>query len=381
MHYEAQDNCRICQQPLKSVIDFGSLALTSQFPRSGEEAIRAPLHLAQCTACSLLQLKHTVDPEVMYTDEYGYSSGVNEQMVAHLTDLVDFVATRYDVKPGDGVLDIACNDGTLLRAWAPYKVDRYGVDPVAAEVPGCRVIPGYFIPGWYHDMKVITSVAVLYDLNDPIEFVNGIAEALSPDGVWVVEVQYVGEIFDGKWDQICHEHLCYYGLSHLMQLAGYAGLYFDYAEVNPSNGGSLRACFTKSRPKHVPRGFGLVRDEDRWDVSKLPEMIKRSADSIFEEVYNVPSAVYVLGASTKGNTILQVAGLDRRHIVAALDRNPAKVGRVLPGSSIPIIRDDSALSNGASFLVLPYHFRRSILKRHGPGRYIFPLPNVSVVCV
>jgi SAM-dependent methyltransferase len=343
--------------------------------------MRAPLHLMRCTHCKLLQLKHTVDPSIMYTDGYGYASGVNEQMVAHLTDLVDFVAARYDVQPFDPVLDIACNDGTLLRAWEPYKVVRYGVDPVASFVKGCHINRRYFEAGVYRNMKVITSVAVLYDLDNPRAFVQGIADALTPDGVWVVEVQYAGEIFEGKWDQICHEHLCYYGLSHLLLLAHAAGLFFDYAEVNPSNGGSLRVCFTKKASKRPLRGFGIMRDEDRWDVRRLPEMIGRSADAIAQAVRR-EDLVYILGASTKGNVIVQTAHLRHGDIMAALDRNPTKVGRLLPGTDIPIVSDVGfAAEPNAAFLVLPYHFRRSILKRHAPGKFLFPLPTVSTVCV
>lgn len=371
-------NCRICRQPLESVVDFGTLALTSQFPLPGEGDIRAPMHLMQCSSCKLLQLAHTVDPHLMYTSAYGYASGVNEQMVSHLNELVDFVAGRYDVRPGESVLDIASNDGTLLRAWERYGVKRYGVDPVASDVPGCWVDKTYFAPGVYGDMKVITSVAVLYDLDDPVRFVQGIADALSHDGVWAVEVQYAGEIFDGKWDQICHEHLCYYGLSHVLALAGYAGLFFDYAEINPSNGGTLRACFTK-QPQRRYRGHGLIDDERMWDVTSLDSRIRHSALAIRGAVHMSKGDVYVLGASTKGNVILQTAQLDHDDIVAAVDRNPAKAGRVLPGSRIPIIGEHVMPAN-ASYLVLPYHFRRSITKRYGPFRYIFPLPKVSVAC-
>lgn len=333
----------------------------------------------QCAVCKLLQLEHTVKPSLMYTDGYGYASGVNETMVAHLTDLVDFVAARYNVRRGDSVLDIACNDGTLLRAWEPYEVARYGVDPIASDVLGASVHRGYFRSGVYCGMKVITSVAVLYDLEKPVEFVQGIADALAADGVWVAELQYAGEIFDGKWDQICHEHLCYYGLSHVMQLASYAGLYFDYAEVNPSNGGSLRACFTKNPRNGPKRGAGLVNDELYWDVSKLPGMILNSVDAIAREVRSHEN-VRIIGASTKGNVIVQAARLDS--INQAHDRNPRKVGRYLPGTKIQIIPDREALMpREYTYLVLPYHFRRSIVKRYGPGmKYIFPLPNVSVVC-
>lgn len=380
MHYLTRDDCRICKGPLQHVVDFGNLALTSQFPKAGEQAPYAPLHLMQCEHCSLLQLEHTVKPELMYTDGYGYASGVNEQMVAHLTDLVDFVAARYDIRPNESVLDIACNDGTLLRAWEPYEVERYGIDPVASDVPGCRILPMYFAGQFYCDMKVITSVAVLYDLDDPVTFVQGIADALADDGVWVCEVQYAGEIFDGKWDQICHEHLCYYGLSHVVTLANRAGLFFDYAEVNPSNGGSLRACFTKSPPTRPVRGWGLVHDERHWHAWKLPAMILNSCDAIAQAVRDETQPVYVMGASTKGNVILQAAGLDNQDIAWALDRNPSKRGRTLPGSGIPIIGDEVAIEDDVTFLVLPYHFRRSILKRHGPGRYIFPLPHVSITC-
>lgn len=375
--YKERSTCRLCGNGLDSVVDFGDLALTSQFPEVGEDAIRAPLHLMKCDVCGLLQLKHTVDPKLMYTEKYGYLSGVNETMVAHLNDLVDTVAARYNVGPEDNVLDIASNDGTLLRAWEKHNVMRYGCDPIGAPVKDAHVVRKYFDDGW-KNLKVITSVAVLYDLDDPKKFANDVATALTDDGVWVVEVQYAGEIFEGKWDQICHEHLCYYGLSQLMHLGSYAGLYFDRAELNESNGGSIRAYFTKSPNNSLHRGAFMVNEEAQWDSSALGAQIALSAKEIATAVRKYDRVV-VLGASTKGNVIMQVAGLTSDDIVAAVDRNPTKHGRVLPGSGIAINREGFEWDADA-YLVLPYHFRSSVMKRQGPGRYIFPLPNVSVVC-
>lgn len=336
----------------------------------------------ECVDCRLLQLRHTVDPKLMYKEGYGYASGVNETMVDHLSDLVDEVASRYDVSPGDCVLDIASNDGTLLKAWGRYGVERTGVDPIASNVPGCEIVKDYFTGWWPKDFfKVVTSVAVLYDIDDPTDFAQRVAHTLRPDGVWVVEVQYAGEIFAGKWDQICHEHLCYYGLSQLINLAHVAGLWFDGASLNESNGGTLRAYFTKAIPLGKARGYGLVHEESStgvWDTAQIRGLIGESAEQIAMAVRTFKRP-HVLGASTKGNVILQVAKLGKNDIVAALDRNPTKVGRVLPGSGIPII-DDMRTVDADAFLVLPYHFKRSIVKRHGPHTYIWPLPKVVVQC-
>lgn len=341
----------------------------------------------KCDQCALLQLKHSVDPGLMYTDAYGYASGVNETMVEHLGGLVDDIAQKFNVHAGQAVLDIACNDGTLLKTWEKYGVERHGVDPVAADVPGCSIVKDYF-GGWWpkNYFKVITSVAVLYDLEDPSDFVQHIADCLAPDGVWAVEVQYAGEIFAGKWDQICHEHLCYYGLTQVRGLAHGAGLFFAGAELNDSNGGSLRAYFTKTAPRaQITRGLGLIHEENlpfSWNTRGLASKIWESAENINRVVrsYDFP---YVVGASTKGNVILQVAGLGNNDIVAAIDRNRAKIGRSLPGSRIPIIGENDRLSDAADgFLVLPYHFRKSILRRMAPSKvpFIFPLPTVSIVC-
>lgn len=382
--YTTRVTCRLCSGPLGNVVDFGMSALTSSFPAHGEMHTYAPMHLMQCATCKLLQLDSTVNPKLMYREGYGYASGINEQMVAHLTKLVDDVADRYDVMRGDPVLDIACNDGTLLKAWEKYGVDRHGVDPIASDVPGCKITKDYFTGGDIGRFKVITSVAMFYDLDDPIDFACKVASSLRDDGVWIVEVGYAGALLEGRWDGVCHEHLTYFGLTQLMHIGQVAGMYFARAELNESNGGSIRVHFTKRPYKGIIQGYGFLTDEIWWKPELLSDRIFKDCEAIRLVVSHF-DVVDVLGASTKGNTILQAAGLNHNDIRYAVDRNPAKVGRVLPGTSIPIVGDDRPVDvSPDAYLMLPYHFKDSILKRHATDvkngvKFILPLPKTRIL--
>lgn len=382
MNYTLTPNCRICGTETRQIADLGTPALSSMFPRPGEEAPRIPVTVRECPSCGLIQLGESTNPALMYRDGYGYKSGINESMVAHLRDIV----TRGSLflKGNDSVLDIGCNDGTLLKLWESYGVNRFGYDPIGEDVPGATIVRDYFKP---HDRKyrVITSIAMLYDLPDPVAFAKAIYDCLEDDGAWILEVGYAGAIQDGCWDGICHEHLTYFGLKQITAIADRTGFNVSNATLNSVNGGSLQ-CVLKKRLFPSGVGASSLSHENLWDWRGLQLSIAGSCKVIRDEVaFYGHSGTYVLGASTKGNMLLQTCGLDHNFIEAAIERNPDKVGRMTPGSNI-LIRSEGWMHDHPPkvLLVLPYHFREALLHRYADLReagvkFIFPLPTLEVV--
>lgn len=339
------------------------------------------MRLMRCDDCGLLQLEHDTKPELMYRAGYGYRSSINETMVRHLAGLLDRVE-KY-VPQGGAVLDIGCNDGTLLRGWGRQRpdVERFGIDPVAEEVGGAHITRGYFKPdGRQYD--VITSFAMFYDLPDPMAFAKDVAASLKPGGIWALEVGYVGALRGGLWDGVCHEHLEYYGLDDIYRIARAAGLTIQASELTSANGGSLFVTLSKKVRFLDPAQHNMLRHERDMGWSHFSETIRRSIDAIRAAVKG--KRTYVLGASTKGNTLLQACGFTSSDVEACMERNPDKVGRFTPGSQIPIISEEDARRDPPEqFLVLPYHFKDGILTRETELRsrgvkFIFPLPRVEI---
>jgi hypothetical protein len=223
--HEVEVNCRFCTKATELLTDLGDLALTSFFPtKSGAFAPRIPLTVRRCPNCGLVQLGENTNPDLMYREGYGYKSGTNEAMVAHLHDVVLRLGTPH-IKNNDAVLDIGSNDGTLLALWVGHGLQRWGIDPIGENAPGATVERKFF--AYEHarpKFKVITSLAMFYDLPRPLSFVMDVEKSLAEGGVWIVEVQYAPKLLEGYWDGICHEHLCYYGLRQIRAMAQQVGL-------------------------------------------------------------------------------------------------------------------------------------------------------------
>jgi NDP-4-keto-2,6-dideoxyhexose 3-C-methyltransferase len=380
--------CRFCAKATEPLTYLGELALTSFFPKPGQPCPKIPLSVRRCPNCGLVQLGENTNPDLMYREGYGYKSGTNESMVEHLNDIARlFGRVIPQPEKGDAVLDIGCNDGTLLKVFSPTLI-RYGVDPIGSPVEGCTVERKFF--AYDPDrpkFKVITSLAMFYDLPRPLSFVMDVERSLAEGGVWIVEVQYAPKLLEGYWDGICHEHLTYWGLSQLRPAAGQVGLYLQHFEFNDVNGGSILCVFGREKlamGSEVSRSAQAIIEKERslgWD--ELHDVIRFSAKNVRSAVNG--RRVYALGASTKGNTLLQTAFLDNQFIKAAVERNPEKIGKVTPGTGIPIISEEDAWANPPeAFLVLPYHFREGLLKRYERFReqgvkFIFPLPTVEEV--
>lgn len=409
--------CRICGSgDLRPAVDLGTQYIASAFV-AGEppEFLRQPhpLEVIRCgdpRGCGLVQLRHSVSPQVLYHD-YGYRSGTNEIMRRNLADIVTRIESLVPLAPGDTVLDIGCNDGTLLAAYAEPKLDRLGIDPSTnvadmARAKGFEVAPEFFSREVFERVRgnrkarVITSIAMFYDLDDPGTFVGDVAAILADDGVWVVELSYLPFMLERRsFDTICHEHLEYYALRQVEWLLERHGLAVQAAELNDINGGSFRLFIRrKEYARSLPddrreldairrREAALALDTDAPYAAfrQSIQNVRRELADLVRRVALEGKTIYAYGASTKGNTILQYCGLDHRTIAKAADRNPEKWGRRTLGTDIPIVSEEQARDeNPDCFLVLPWHFFQGFVERERAflergGKFIVPLPETRVV--
>jgi NDP-4-keto-2,6-dideoxyhexose 3-C-methyltransferase len=409
--------CRICGSPdLHPVIDLGSQYIASIFVEDEVPSFLQqpyPLEVVRCAAsdgCGLVQLRHTISPDVLYSN-YGYRSGTNEMMRAHLRDIAAKIEQMVDLRGGDIVLDIGCNDGTLLDSYQTAGIDKLGFDPAgnvveSARQKGLDVVNDFFSFQSYvkvrpnMKVRVITSIAMFYDLENPRQFIRDVASVLSDDGIWVLELSYLPLMLQkNSYDTICHEHLEYYALKPIEGMLQREQLQVHRIEFNDINGGSFRLYIRKDTFGPVLQHDRLFLDKVRADERALgldkdrPYMLFREAVSrlrgelrgLLVELREAGKSVYVYGASTKGNIILQFCGIDNALVAKAADRNPMKWGMRTLGTGIPIVSEEEARSeNPDYFLVLPWHFLASFINRekiflNRGGKFIVPLPEVQIV--
>ena len=405
------EKCRICGNPdLLPVLSLGNQVLTGVFPRSPEDNITCgPLELVKCHGegtCSLLQLAHSYDSAEMYGANYGYRSGLNRSMVSHLGQKVQKLLAQYPVSPGDVVLDIGSNDGTLLSNY-PEGVLPIGMDPTAAKFreyyqPRVTVIPDFFsaekflAATWGKKARMVTSIAMLYDLESPLDFVRQIASILENNGVWHFEQSYMPSMIQvNAYDTICHEHLEYYGLRQIQWMLEKNGLKILEVEINDINGGSfaVTAALESSRlPANESQLRKILEAESIFETTepyeKFADRVSSHRDELREKIAAITqegASILGYGASTKGNVILQYCGLTTREIPAIAEVNPDKFGAFTPGTLIPIISEKEAHARKPDyFLVLPWHFRSNLLEREAAyicegGKMLFPLPSIEIV--
>ncbi len=408
-------SCRVCgSHKLASILSLGSIYVSDFVTdRTATSEKTYPLELVLCNpnegGCGLLQLKHTVNPEKMYRFYY-YHSGTNAMMCEALANITRSAVKKVRVKADDLVLDIGCNDGTLLRSYKTKGLKLIGFDPAKNLVPEARVgttkiINDYFnfeafeesLPG--KKAKIITSIAMFYDLDDPNKFVGDIAKCLHDDGIWIIQMSYLPMMLDANaFDNICHEHLEYYSMFSLKNLLKRHGLKPVDVELNDVNAGSFRVYVMHETAKAPAPGLwrlaALERKENRLGLadketyfrfaSRVDEARNETYGFIKQEVSR-GKTVYVYGASTKGNTLLQYFNLDHRFIAGASEKNPDKFGKKTVGTLIPIVSDEEARKARPDyFLVLPWHFLKVFVKQEkkylsSGGRFIVPLPQMKLI--
>jgi len=348
--------------------------------------------LMHCPDCGLVQLRETVNPRELYHYGYGYRSGTTHTMKSHLKDIVDRAGTEVDLcYRSDVVLDIGCNDGTLLSFW-PENVVRVGFDPIAKPKDGYRIVQDFFNYGSYrravsNQTKVITAIAMFYDLASPISVAKDMYEILDNKGIVIIEVAYIGALLKGAWDGVCHEHLEYYGLAQLKRILERVGFKIFHAELNDINGGSIQVWADKGVRPIKSSVYGILNKEWMFNFKDFKDNALRAASRINHVVKKLKSegkTIDIYGASTKGNTLLQFCGI-KNEIRWAADRNPEKVGKVTPGTRIPIVSEMESRNNPPDYyLVLPWAFKDEFISREkallNKGvRFIFPLPNLEIV--
>jgi SAM-dependent methyltransferase len=399
--YKERITCRLCGGSFEKVLELGNTYL-NDFVDTDKEIVSAPLTLVKCTNCELVQLKHTADLDRLYR-QYWYQSSLNKSMVASLQDVINNVETRIHLTSGDTVIDIGCNDGTMLSQYHVDGLYKIGIDPAINLAEKAQANCDLFINDYFGNYnmslptaKVITTIAMFYDLEDPHVFIELVKQSLDKNGIWVIQFTDLFSMFKiNAFDNICHEHLEYYSFKVLKNLLEQHNLDIFDVSTNNVNGGSVRAyvCWKGARKveatviDHLLKEieYMLSFDDPFKAFSERVNNIKQSTISFILDQNTKGKIVAAMGASTKGNTLLQYFGLTNKEIKFAGEVNPDKFGKKTVATNVPIISEKEALVLKPDyFLLLPWHFKESILAKNQSylqkgGHFIIPCPQFEII--
>lgn len=409
MNYRQVSQCRICGNThLQRVLDLGEQMLTGVFPRERQADVTVgPLRLVKCDGgpevCGLLQLEHSYDLGEMYGENYGYRSGLNASMVRHLHAKVQRILSQVTLKAGDLVVDIGSNDSTTLQAY-PKELELVGIDPTGVKFhqyypAHIKLIPDFFsaerlktrYPG--RKAKVVTSFSMFYDLEAPMAFMRQVHDVLADDGIWVFEQSYMPTMLKmNSYDTVCHEHLEFYALRPIQWMAERVGLRILDVEFNDVNGGSFSITAAKQlgaepispivqRILDEESAAGLETLVPYREFAARVEQTRLDLREFIRKAQTEGKRVAALGASTKGNVLLQYCGLTEREVACVGEVNPDKFGAFTPGTWLPIVEEARLLEMGFDYLlVLPWHFRGFFEQsaKLKSSQLLFPLPWVDV---
>jgi hypothetical protein len=411
--YKKIGKCRICgNTQLETVLDLGEQMLTGVFPREkNAQVTTGPLRLVKCVGddqvCGLLQMEHSYDLAEMYGENYGYRSGLNASMMKHLHDKVDRILSLVSLRGGDLVVDIGSNDSTTLRAYPAEGPVLVGIDPTGSKFqsfypPHVHLIPEFFssalLKARFPEKKatVVTSFSMFYDLEDPMGFMREVHDILADDGIWVFEQSYMPTMLEtNSYDTVCHEHLEFYAFRQIKWMADRVGLRILDVEFNDVNGGSFSITVSKAggNSDTLPLVQNLLDEEYKKELHTLKPYqafaervleTRRDLLAFIDAAKAAGKTVAALGASTKGNVLLQYCGLTTAQVQSVGEVNPEKFGCYTPGTWLPIISEQELLSRKPDFvIVLPWHFRQFFIhnKKLTGINLVFPLPKVEVIKV
>ena len=401
--------CRICDSTnLKIVISLGDQYITSRFPNYCDFSTpKTPIDLCVCQNCRLLQLYQTTMPSELYEYEYGYRSGISNTMREHLKKYQEEILSIVQLNEGDVIVDIGSNDSTMLQYYS-NKLKRIGVDPTGSQFKeyyiNVELLATYFthqnFKNIYGDIKckLVSSISMFYDLPQPVQFAKDIYNILDDNGIWTCEQSYLLSMLKtNSIDTICHEHLEYYSLHQIKEIADRSNFKIIKVEFNDCNGGSFRIYFAKK--------YSSMYKEDTEVIDKIiKEEIEYGLhdDNIFKhfmdncdnqinklkkfiDVVNKNNKkIYIYGASTKGNCLLQYGNITENDIKYAVERNPKKEGK-MTSTGIRIIMEEQMRKEQPDYLlVLPWHFKNEIIQRESDflekgGQLIFPFPEFEII--
>jgi len=409
--YKEIEKCRVSKSKnLVPVLSLGEQYLSGVFPSEKDNAVsKGPLDLVWCPDSGLLQLKQSYSLEEMYGDNYGYRSGLNQSMVDHLTKKAQYLEKLCGLSSNDLVVDIGSNDATFLKAFDIKNITRVGVDPSGDKFrqyypEDIELIDEFFPSSTFKKKyknkkaKLITSISMFYDLEDPLDFIENINEILDDNGVWHFEQSYMPSMLrTGSYDTICHEHLEYYSLSVVKNMLELSGLIIIDVKFNDVNGGSFSVTAAKKtsslKSDNVLISW-LLMQEERMGLD-TPRPYREFENRVYNHRKNLVDLICSLnadgklivgyGASTKGNILLQFCGLSEKEIPFIAEVNQDKFGKMTPGTNIPIISEEEARKIQPDyFFVLPWHFKNGIISKESAfisngGKFIVPLPEIQVV--
>jgi GDP-mannose 4,6-dehydratase len=401
--------CRLCKNTTTTdIISLGEQYITSRFPLYGDFSTpKTSITLCMCESCGLVQLRETTDCNELYEYEYGYRSGISNTMRTHLKQYQEEILTKIQLSKGDIIVDIGSNDSTMLQYYS-NDIRRIGVDPTGKQFSQyygeVELLPTYFTYENFTNRfgnkqpKMVSSICMFYDLPDPVQFAKDIHSILHDEGVWTCEQSYLPTMIKtNSIDTICHEHLEYYSLHQVKDIADRAGFSIIDVKFNDSNGGSFRVYFAKNTSSvHIPNTTlvnAILAEEYEYGIMNL-DLYRKFMENVNNEVNKLRNfienviangkSVYIYGASTKGNCLLQYAKLDEKYMKYAVERNPNKIGK-MTSTGIEIISEEKMRENPPDYLfVLPWHFRDEIIVRENTflengGQFIFPFPHFDVV--
>ena len=405
--------CRICaSQNIESFLDLGVLALTGKYADPGVRIDKQPLNLGKCLKCGLVQLMDNFINTDLYGAGYGYESHLNNSMKSHLQSTAKYIENRFKPSKNDIIVDVASNDGTLLSGYSADTKKLIGIDPLinifANKYPnGAIKINEFFSKEAYfksteQKAKIITSFSVFYDLEDPIKFSRDIENILVEDGVWVLEQSYLPMMISSLgFDTICHEHLLYLSLSDFDRIFKHVGLEIFEAKLNNINGGSIQLYVKKSSNSnyavspyvnwllHWEKSSGVNTFDSCKVFAKNVKDYSLRLRKLIESYKDIGYFIFGLGASTKGNVLLQYCTLGEL-IEEIGEVNPKKFGKVTPGTNIPIVNQDKLIgpqnldTTNQLGIIIPWHFRNSIKNSAEDylskgGSLLVPLPFPEII--
>jgi len=397
--------CRSCKNlNIKKIFSLGKQAFTGIFPKYKKETLPSgELSLVYCNNCNLLQLENSFDKKKLYGENYGYMSSLNSSMTSHLSRKVNLLK-KYNLINGDTIIDVGSNDGTFL-SFFEKKFNLIGIDPTIKKFKknyrkDIIKIENFFsknalTPYTKKKAKLITSIAMFYDLEDPVKFAEDVYELLDKDGIWHLELSYMPLMIKNlSYDTICHEHLEYYSLNSIKYIFDKVGFSIIDIQLNDINGGSFALTLSKNRNSNNKVVEWLLNQETKDNINNIStfkkfflEISKQKKDlkNLLENLIDMKKKVYGYGASTKGNVILQFANINSKLLPLIGEVNPFKFNRYTPGTKIKIVSEAVIKKNKPDYLlVLPWHFKDFIIKKEkryldSGGKLIFPLPQIQII--
>ena len=403
------NKCRICvSNNFIKLFSLGKLSFTGKFSTSYKKTIpKEFLNLVMCKKCKLVQLDRNFNPKFLYSHDYGYRTGINKTMTDHVKKVVNEAVKIVKPRNGDFVLDIASNDGTLLSFYNK-NLNTVGIDPLVKKYKKFYQKINYKISDFFSynsikknkiikKFKIITALSMFYDLKNPNYFLKDLKKILYQDGIFILEhADLLSIVKNCLFDTICHEHLEYYSTKVIVNLMKKNNLRVFDIKQNQTNGGSMRylICHFNAKYKTNKKKINLILGQESKmklnnkqtfiNFKKKIDRSKLKTKKLLNNICQKGNVVHGYGASTKGNVLLLYFGLNQKHIKYIADRNPKKFNHYTPGTKIKIISEKKSRKLAPDYyLVLPWHFKKEILRREAKTRrkgckFIFPLPNIKV---